>query len=340
MDTSVNTNRLVWADSLKGWLIVLVVLGHAIQNVLGAHCESSRLWNMIYSFHMPAFMAVSGYLGFNSINRKGEGRNKWMPLILRRLQQLIIPFVIWTLILLASDAGLSWTNIKEYFLYPDKGLWFLWVLFIVNVLFILGTWLSEKSRIRHEFVIICLCLLLAGIMLLFDLRILGFQFIAYYFLFYTLGFYLHKYSDKVMTGSVALILLLVAVWGALAWFWRMHELPSFLAGLPLPAALVQYAYRFLAASVAVYVLLAAAPKALDRKTWLNAPFVGLGALSLGIYTAHIVLMKHLVRLFSGLIVNQIALVACSFAAALLLSWLIVFLLNKWKVTSRFLLGKI
>lgn len=56
--------RLIWADSLKGWLILLVILGHAIQSTLGANCDNSHLWNLIYSFHMPAFMAVSGWLAF------------------------------------------------------------------------------------------------------------------------------------------------------------------------------------------------------------------------------------------------------------------------------------
>lgn len=56
------TNRLVWADSLKGVLMILVVVGHSIQYVEGDLCESNHLWNAIYSFHMPAFMAVSGWL--------------------------------------------------------------------------------------------------------------------------------------------------------------------------------------------------------------------------------------------------------------------------------------
>ena len=49
--------RLIWADSLKGVLMILVVLGHAIQYTLvGDKCESNHVWNYIYSFHMPAFM--------------------------------------------------------------------------------------------------------------------------------------------------------------------------------------------------------------------------------------------------------------------------------------------
>jgi len=54
--------RLIWADALKGALMILVVLGHAIQTELGSECEESHLWNLIYSFHMPAFMAISGWL--------------------------------------------------------------------------------------------------------------------------------------------------------------------------------------------------------------------------------------------------------------------------------------
>lgn len=50
--------RLIWIDSLKGWLMILVVLGHAIQSSLGDACFQNHLWNLIYSFHMPAFMAL------------------------------------------------------------------------------------------------------------------------------------------------------------------------------------------------------------------------------------------------------------------------------------------
>ena len=54
--------RLIWADSLKMYLMLLVILGHAIQSALEADIDGSHLWDLIYSFHMPAFMAVSGWL--------------------------------------------------------------------------------------------------------------------------------------------------------------------------------------------------------------------------------------------------------------------------------------
>ena len=49
---------------------------HAIQQTLGADCNSSHLWNIIYSFHMPAFMAVSDWLAFRgetALNNSDRG---------------------------------------------------------------------------------------------------------------------------------------------------------------------------------------------------------------------------------------------------------------------------
>ncbi len=63
--------RLIWADCLKGILIVLVVMGHAIQETLKNGCFDNHLWNYIYSFHMAAFMAVSGFLSYRSVGNGG-----------------------------------------------------------------------------------------------------------------------------------------------------------------------------------------------------------------------------------------------------------------------------
>lgn len=55
--------HLVWADAIKGWLILLVILGHCIASTIGNDAANVNYWwCLIYSFHMPVFMAVSGYL--------------------------------------------------------------------------------------------------------------------------------------------------------------------------------------------------------------------------------------------------------------------------------------
>ena len=54
--------------------MVLVVLGHAIQGVMPETCFTDHLWNLIYSFHMPAFMAVSGYFAYRAVKPVGGGK--------------------------------------------------------------------------------------------------------------------------------------------------------------------------------------------------------------------------------------------------------------------------
>lgn len=58
--------RIIWADSLKGWLMILVIVGHAIQTIMNEGCSNDHVFNLIYSFHMPAFMAVSGWFAYRS----------------------------------------------------------------------------------------------------------------------------------------------------------------------------------------------------------------------------------------------------------------------------------
>lgn len=53
--------RIYYWDNLKGLLILLVVLGHYVEYAMTARPWLSRVWTAIYSFHMPAFVLVSGY---------------------------------------------------------------------------------------------------------------------------------------------------------------------------------------------------------------------------------------------------------------------------------------
>lgn len=41
--------RIIWIDSIRGVLIILVVLGHAIQSTLRDACFQNHLWNHLYS---------------------------------------------------------------------------------------------------------------------------------------------------------------------------------------------------------------------------------------------------------------------------------------------------
>ena len=331
-------NRLLWADALKGVLILLVVLGHSIQNTIGDACYTNHLWNIIYSFHMPAFMAISGYLSFRVKDKVGGA--KWCSVIWRRFKQLVVPFVLWTIILLLYNNSFTLESIIDYILYPDKGLWFLWVLFVISVIFVIGDLLSEKTKVKQEIVILTICIVLAITMVMFELRVFSFQFIAYYFIFYVVGYYLHKYYDFVKSVNWVLLVILAVLWGVLAWFWQMKEVPSFLQALPLPGSLALYAYRFVAALLAIFVLFVVSPKALNDKTRLNLRLGKLGIVSLGIYTSHVIFIESIVAFYANINLNNELVILMTFISSSLISYILVWLLSKWRVTSCLLLGKI
>lgn len=52
-------NRCEYLDIARGMAIILVVLGHSIQSNI-MDMDSSLVFRIIYSFHMPLFMFISG----------------------------------------------------------------------------------------------------------------------------------------------------------------------------------------------------------------------------------------------------------------------------------------
>jgi fucose 4-O-acetylase-like acetyltransferase len=80
------TKRIPWFDNIKGVLIFLVVFGHLIEVYRGLEGNETvkYLYDIIYFFHMPLFIMISGYL--------------FRPNKLERILQLLGIFIIWQLL--------------------------------------------------------------------------------------------------------------------------------------------------------------------------------------------------------------------------------------------------
>lgn len=326
-----SNKRVFWIDSLKGILMMLVVLGHTIQYIFVDSFDNNHVWNYIYSFHMPAFMAVSGWLSY----RVGGGKNR-LSIIIRRFQQLIVPYFAWEMIYRLLNGNLSGESLIKIFTHPYY--WFLWVLFFIIVTFQFGDWLSVKYKIKQEIIIILLGLMFTAIMVIGEVRIFGFQFIAYYYVFYILGYYIHKYPKFLLSSNFCLIVMVV-IWAIMAWFWNMHELPPFLVSIPLPKAMMQYSYRFITGMIAIYVILCVAPKFMNIVSIWNKPLIELGKISLGIYVVHLLLIPYITHFIVSFTNCFGTAIIISFVFAVAISWMIVWLFGKWNLTSKLLLGK-
>lgn len=122
INNDLQVTRYLWADTLKGLLIILVILGHSIQSVICDDCHSSHFWNLIYSFHMPAFMAVSGWLAYRG-NRCQNPVNfdlrRYLNGCKRRAKQLLVPYFVWSLIQFALSCNYAFDNLIKIVIYPD-----------------------------------------------------------------------------------------------------------------------------------------------------------------------------------------------------------------------------
>lgn len=100
------TNRIKWISILQGWAILWVVIGHAplLSADTAQPLYAEILCKIAYSFHMPLFVFVSGYLfRMTRIERPiPYGR-----MIADKLRRLGIPFVVFTIIAMAVKSVFS-----------------------------------------------------------------------------------------------------------------------------------------------------------------------------------------------------------------------------------------
>lgn len=135
--------RVNWIDSVRGIAISLVVYGHVIGGYTGNY-SSIEYQNfvtcglkIIYSFHMPLFFMISGYvyaLGKNVLNIK-----QYRNFISKKARQLLIPYYVCSVVQILIklplqgkiSSVLSW---KDIFLLPIKPVdqyWYIYVLFFM-----------------------------------------------------------------------------------------------------------------------------------------------------------------------------------------------------------------
>lgn len=102
-------NRDISIDTLKGFLIVLVILGHLIGS-LSVSGGGGAVWNLIYAFHMPLFVLISGYFS------RAEKLS---------LSSIIKPLIIFQIINVALLLTLGGKFGLSFLLVPYWTLWYL-----------------------------------------------------------------------------------------------------------------------------------------------------------------------------------------------------------------------
>ncbi|MEH6996375.1 acyltransferase family protein [Neobacillus drentensis] len=120
------TSRSKYFDNAKFILIFLVVFGHMISPYKDQDKVLFTLYTVIFLFHMPAFILISGYFA------KGY-RNKGY--LLKSVQKILIPYFIFQIIYSVVYFLVGKEKTLEFDLFqPHWSLWFLLSLFFWNLL--------------------------------------------------------------------------------------------------------------------------------------------------------------------------------------------------------------
>ncbi len=153
--TITNKNRIDWLDMAKGYGTIAVILAHLSVGKIG-------VW--LYTFHVPLFFFLSGYVFSDKSNFKDFIIRKSKGLLIPYFS-LSVPLILFTLLLQYRWGTLTTTSfitLLQTFIFQKRfsTLWFIACLFFLNILFYLISKFIKNDIIKG---FVCLLLLTVGL---------------------------------------------------------------------------------------------------------------------------------------------------------------------------------
>ena len=335
MNNTKSTIRSVNIDLLRFIAIVFVVVGHSIQYGSGSNYSyyDNLLFRIIYSFHMPLFTIISGYLFYNSINKY-----KTKTLIGKRLLSLGIPIITYStlgVILEIIEGNVSIHNISllkdTILLYFTNSVWFLRAILLLSIIVIVVNRLFKDNI----FVYIFLSILTVFSPVEFILYLYGYL-LPYFIIGYLVNKYelleKLKYKEYIFVFSFIFYLVLL-----LAFNNNCYIYTTGMSIINNPKQIIIDLYRFTIGLLGCISIIGFI-RMLKIKSINNKYVISISKNTLGIYTISCILFRYL-----GLITNSLKSINYLYLlieviVIISLTMLIIDLLKKNKILSRLFLG--
>ncbi|MFI1772471.1 acyltransferase family protein [Thalassobellus citreus] len=207
--------RIAYIDRLRGINILLVVMGHVITgNVInGEHSEV-----LIYgsTFRMPLFMFLCGYIASKVI--KPKIFDNYGLFVLNKSRTILLPFFAWPLLVDPFFFSETFTfnfieKLKQ--LINGGGLWFLWYLFFVKMLYSFWLFLSYQFNQQKKILLdlFFLSIIATGLLCVWQLGVVSFmRNFMLFFVFYFLGVFFAKYDflNKFLMNKIIFSIALIS----------------------------------------------------------------------------------------------------------------------------------
>ena len=191
--------RNILIDFLKSISIILVVLGHCIQYgsgylyLVNNNFFYNKLFMFIYSFHMPLFAAISGYLFYKSINKYSL-----KFLLQKKILRLIIPWGFFSFFYICCTK-ITFANFINTLVIVY---WFIFSLIILYLITIIIKYLFKDSWIAHLFVFV--------ISFFINCNVLNTT--LYIYPFFMIGYFFNKYDlNKIYNSKKNIICIMSSI---------------------------------------------------------------------------------------------------------------------------------
>ena len=332
-------------DIAKGLAIILVVVGHVIQG--SSEKFDDLLWfRVIYSFHMPLFVFLSGSVAAIAFSPEKIQRGMFVLIkqakirIAKASVRLLLPFISWCVINQSiyhqSDSVLS--AIVLAFRRPDTALWFLLAIFycialtsLFDIVFAGLYQVLKRCHMNREChwvadgrIQIAVIILIWWAIREHTPRGAGFSLIRPYFVYYVLGIGFYRYLYPKMgawnyLSAIVIFILLIPLWDRTT----VNNITATEITSLMPSLLIYFYAAVVALSGSLMMVGIAKAITNSSAKWIKRFLVLCGQLSLGIYAIHYFFLPYSPKV----------------VAPLLLSLVMAYLINKTPMIRSLLLGE-
>ena len=338
--------RNPYLDIVKAILIILVIIGHSIQYGSGTNYIVKQtffdnyIFKLIYSFHMPLFIMISGYLSYNSLNKTNLKET-----IISKFKTLIIPLLLWSII--PFIIYLDYINIKEsiklFLGVFSTNLWFLWSLFYINILVkIINKYFKDNILIYILTFLITFILPNTLVIKYFNIQFSLYSYLYFYFL---LGYFYKKYNLdnklKKFINNKTLIINTIIFFLLLISFSKEDYI--YLSGINIINNYKQLfidLYRYIIGLIGSIEILLVINKLLPKfNNKLKDKLIYLGKNTLGVYIISSLIQPFVLPIITKWVSNiNYLLTIVETTIVLIISLIGVELIKKSKLLNKYLLG--
>lgn len=311
-------------NTIKGLLVLLVILSHALPLGLALF--------VIFFFHMPLFLSISGFLV-----KKSAFSNGIFPFLKKLINRAIIPWLIAFLVYLPfAFNNRSFLNFSIYdIIYPFFHLWYV-PAYILAV--IVCFWVIKFKIPNFLILILTICCTVGWFLIYRDpkmpipelpLYFLGEKRFYSYLLFFYIGFALRNNIIKLRPNALLLIILIgFSFIGIIGIIYKGEQFFNFFV---VP-------YLILNASLIFFTIIYT-----SSQNWTNNKFIHfLNNQSLGIYLYHpmfiFIAYEYLEDPKMNKTDNSTGLFI--FALTVVLTSTLVWLFTQFEITNKYVLGNI